>query len=244
MEGPQKEAQTEAGPPKMVVFGGNGFVGTRICEQGVSMGLKVISINRSGRPDWLKASWASNVDWEVGDALEPASYTDALKGAAAGVSCVGGFGSDETMYRVCGKTNIAAIQTAASVGVKRFVFISVHDYGFPDFFVRGYFTGKRDAEKTLQECFGENGVALRPGLIHGTRNVGSIGLPLGAVFGPMEKGLNLIPNIKQLTQLPVVGPALLPPVNVDAVAKAAVTAAMDPSVPGGPMDVWTIAQYK
>lgn len=54
----------------------------------------------------------------------------------------------------------------------------------------------------------------------------------------------MIPNIKQLTQLPVVGAALLPPISVDAVAKAAVAAAMDPSVPGGPMDVWTIAKYK
>eukprot|EP00803_Ostreobium_quekettii_P006796 evm.model.scf_48.15 EVM.evm.TU.scf_48.15 scf_48:96368-101108(+) len=207
------EAQADSGAPKMVVFGGNGFVGSRVCEQGVNMGLKVVSVSRSGRPGWLSAAWAGHVDWQKGDALEPASYSEILKGATAAVSCVGGFGTNEAMYRVrC-------------------------------FFLDGYFRGKLDAEKALQEKFGDNGVSLRPSLIHGTRNVSGFDIPLGAFFGPVEKGLNLIPNIQQLTELPVIGAALLPPVSVDAVGKAAATAAVDPSVPGGTMDVWAIAKY-
>ncbi|CAD7695347.1 unnamed protein product [Ostreobium quekettii] len=237
------EAQADSGAPKMVVFGGNGFVGSRVCEQGVNMGLKVVSVSRSGRPGWLSAAWAGHVDWQKGDALEPASYSEILKGATAAVSCVGGFGTNEAMYRICGRANISAIDAAAAAGVKRFVFISVHDYKAPGFFLDGYFRGKLDAEKALQEKFGDNGVSLRPSLIHGTRNVSGFDIPLGAFFGPVEKGLNLIPNIQQLTELPVIGAALLPPVSVDAVGKAAATAAVDPSVPGGTMDVWAIAKY-
>lgn len=38
-------------------------------------------------------------------------------------------------------------------------------------------------------------------------------------------------------------PEPLRQVSVDAVAKAALTAVVDPSVPPGVMDVWTIAKY-
>jgi hypothetical protein len=50
-----------------------------------------------------------------------------------------------------------------------------------DMFLRGYFSGKRYAERVLGETFPEGGVALRPGFIHGTRNVRGVGIPLSAV---------------------------------------------------------------
>ena len=50
------------GPPKILVFGGNGFVGSRVCEEAVKTGLGVVSINRSGPPK-LNADWVSKVDW-------------------------------------------------------------------------------------------------------------------------------------------------------------------------------------
>lgn len=53
--------------------------------------------------------------------------------------------------------------------------------GPADFFLRGYFQGKRNAEAVLASSFPEGGVAVRPSFIHGTRQVGSIGIPLGAV---------------------------------------------------------------
>lgn len=50
------------GMPKLLVFGGNGFVGTRVCEEAVSTGLQIVSINRSGRPR-QNAPWVDQVDW-------------------------------------------------------------------------------------------------------------------------------------------------------------------------------------
>lgn len=209
------------------------------------MGLRVVSISRSGRPGWLTAGWKNSVEWQNGNAHNPSTYTETLKGAMAAVSCIGGFGSNDAMYQICGQANITAIETAAAVGVSRFVFISVHDYGFPDFFLNGYFKGKKDAERTLKECFGDNGVSLRPGFIYGTRYIGSFGLPLGVIGAPLEKGLSLLPNLKQFAEIPYIGALIfLPPVSVEAVGKAAATAAMDSSVPGGPMGVWDIAKYK
>lgn len=53
---------TYDGPPKLIVFGGNGFVGTRVCEEALQTGLAVVSINRSGAPK-ATASWTSEVEW-------------------------------------------------------------------------------------------------------------------------------------------------------------------------------------
>ena len=55
---------TYDGPPKLIVFGGNGFVGTRVCEEALQTGLAVVSVSRSGAPKSApSASWTSQVDW-------------------------------------------------------------------------------------------------------------------------------------------------------------------------------------
>ena len=53
-----------------------------------------------------------------------------------------------------------------------------------DFFFKGYFQGKRNAEAALAQSFPEGGVAVRPSFVHGTRQVGSVGIPLGAIGKP------------------------------------------------------------
>lgn len=57
------------------------------------------------------------------------------------------------------------------------------------------------------------------------------------------QALKFLPT-RRLASVPIVGAAFAPPVSVDAVARAAVTAVLDPAVPPGPMDVWDIAKYK
>jgi hypothetical protein len=47
--------------------------------------------------------------------------------------------------------------------------------------LKGYVQGKRDAEARLAQLFPNSGVALRPGFIHGTRNVAGIPVPLQIV---------------------------------------------------------------
>ena len=50
------------GMPKLLVFGGNGYVGTRVCEEALNTGLQIVSINRSGKPRGTDA-WINEVDW-------------------------------------------------------------------------------------------------------------------------------------------------------------------------------------
>ncbi|KAL4856844.1 hypothetical protein ACK3TF_002892 [Chlorella vulgaris] len=211
--------------PKLVVFGGAGFVGSRVCQQGLAMGAS------------------------VGDALDPQrAWKDVLKGASGVVSTLGTFGSNEQMYRICGEANMRLMDAAAEAGVPRFAFISVADFKFPggwhaqDFLLKGYFQGKRDAEQHLAALFPSGGVALRPSFIYGSRAVGGASVPLGLVGAPLKAALSVLPT-KTLAGIPILGAAFVPPLSVDTVAKAAVNAVLDSSVPAGTMDVWDMDKF-
>ncbi|RYP38053.1 hypothetical protein DL768_010819 [Monosporascus sp. mg162] len=73
---------------RIVVCGGNGFLGSRICKSAISRGWDVTSISRSGEPKWntvtsssTPPSWAHKVTWERANILRPATYAPLLKGA-------------------------------------------------------------------------------------------------------------------------------------------------------------------
>lgn len=128
-------------PPntKVVVFGGNGFAGSRVCKILVGTGAKVVSISRSGStPEWAtgmsiinwfmclflnqwrliflgreKSSgedWLESVDWKKGDPSAE-DMSGLLSGSAAVVSCVGSIGgSDSSMEAGNGAVNVAIAQ--------------------------------------------------------------------------------------------------------------------------------------
>ncbi|KAJ5054493.1 uncharacterized protein L3040_000767 [Drepanopeziza brunnea f. sp. 'multigermtubi'] len=73
---------------KLVVCGGNGFLGSRICKSAVARGWDVTSISRSGEPTWSSVTsspnppaWSHKVTWERADILKPKTYAPLLKDA-------------------------------------------------------------------------------------------------------------------------------------------------------------------
>jgi uncharacterized protein YbjT (DUF2867 family) len=224
---------------KLLVLGGNGFVDSHVCMEALSRGMPVVSLSRTGRPDAVDGSWANNVVWVRGDLFDPARWQDALEEVQAVVSCVGGFGTNEQMRRINGEANRTAVWAASRAGVKRFVYISVADFGLPSIVLKGYFEGKKLAEDAVRSKFPYSGVILRPGFIYGDRKIAGVNIPLGMVASPLE---SVMKQAKALTQIPLVGPLFVPPVNVEAVAKAAVKAALGP-VPPGVVDVWSIIRF-
>lgn len=86
-------------PPrrKIVLFGGNGFVGQGIVTAALRAGVDVVSISRSGAPAKFEvpAVATGRIEWKRGDINVPSSYEDVLRDAAGVVSCVGAFGSNE-----------------------------------------------------------------------------------------------------------------------------------------------------
>jgi uncharacterized protein YbjT (DUF2867 family) len=163
--------------PSLLVFGGNGYVGSHVCQEALAEGIPVTSVSRSGRPSNDDREWVGQVHWLAADALQPETYRDALRSCLAVVSCVGLLSTNQdAMRRMNGDANVAIVTAAADAGVSRVAYISAHDYQFPgDLLVlKGYFQGKRDAEAALAAHFGSNG-APRIGF----RNA-SAGLPSAA----------------------------------------------------------------
>ncbi|KAH9901417.1 NAD-P-binding protein [Cubamyces lactineus] len=83
----------EAVIQKILVVGGNGFVGSAVCRTALARGMKVASISSSGRP-WQTPkghtpSWVHKVEWHQGDALKPETYAHLLPGVSAVVHTIG-----------------------------------------------------------------------------------------------------------------------------------------------------------
>ncbi|PLN86327.1 putative NAD dependent epimerase/dehydratase [Aspergillus taichungensis] len=81
---------------RVVVAGGNGFLGSRICKSAVARGWSVTSLSRSGEPRWdtvtespVRPSWAESVEWAKADMLRPETYKSFLSGATAVVHSMG-----------------------------------------------------------------------------------------------------------------------------------------------------------
>lgn len=85
-----------AAKKKLLVFGGNGFVGSRICKAASARNWEVVSVSRSGEPHWPSVSahqsapaWSKNVTWRSANILHPESYKKDLEGATAVVHSMG-----------------------------------------------------------------------------------------------------------------------------------------------------------
>ncbi|CUS12031.1 unnamed protein product [Tuber aestivum] len=82
--------------PRLVVCGGSGFLGSRICKSAVSRGWTVTSVSRTGEPDWSAAfgsptppEWSGKVTWAKANLLFPSTYKECLKDATAVVHSMG-----------------------------------------------------------------------------------------------------------------------------------------------------------
>ncbi|KAF2757687.1 NAD(P)-binding protein [Pseudovirgaria hyperparasitica] len=85
-----------AAKKKLVVCGGNGFLGTRICKAAIARGWSVTSLSRSGEPTWSSVSssaeapaWSKSVVWQKANILQPSTYRSHLEGAYAVVHSMG-----------------------------------------------------------------------------------------------------------------------------------------------------------
>mmetsp|Transcript_9194 Transcript_9194/g.9111 ORF Transcript_9194/g.9111 Transcript_9194/m.9111 type:complete len:267 (+) Transcript_9194:512-1312(+) len=73
----------------IAVFGGNGFLGKKICETGIKLGYKVTSFSRSGQAPAISSPWVKEVKWEKADIFNPETYKDKLANVNSVVHSIG-----------------------------------------------------------------------------------------------------------------------------------------------------------
>jgi len=197
-----------AGGKKIVVFGGSGFVGSRVTDLLVKEGYSVTSVSRSSA-----GQQAANVQRQIGAKPVGVTYVqlDASTGdlsadgllavADAVISCAGVAPTGNNPLDGNGKVNVRIAEAASKAGAPRFVYISVSSYlsdGPGNLIFGDYLKGKKQAERAvLKEFSSKKGLIIRPASIEGA----------GKPFGPP-------------------GPPWVRGVSVDDVAKAAVAGAL------------------
>lgn len=231
---------------RLLVIGGNGFVGSNILQRAVQKGIEVRSLNPSGKPQWQDVPWIDHVDWHEGSVFDSKELTRAVEGVTGVISTVGAFGSTDLMEKMCGDATIVATEAAQKAGVERFVFVSNSRVGtrlvswLP---LYGYYHGKERAEAAVRTRFPDTGVALRPGFIFGWRRTKQgRGIPLQVVGAPMSMlARDLGAFSSALGFVPFIGDELRAAIPVSAVAKAAVLSAIG-SVPKQTLDTTSMLE--
>ncbi|EKM55358.1 uncharacterized protein PHACADRAFT_173469 [Phanerochaete carnosa HHB-10118-sp] len=98
---------------KILVIGGNGFVGSAVCRLALARGFQVTSISSSGRPYTTpkghSPAWTSKVDWQKADALQPKTYKHLLPGTTAVVHTLGTLLEDARYKAALSKGDIGAL---------------------------------------------------------------------------------------------------------------------------------------
>eukprot|EP01083_Nonionella_stella_P182411 656365_1 len=69
----------------ILIAGGTGYVGSKMCKLAQQRGLKVISLTRRGRP----ANPLPGVEYIKGDAISPETYENVLGGCQGAIYSVG-----------------------------------------------------------------------------------------------------------------------------------------------------------
>mmetsp|Transcript_6755 Transcript_6755/g.9659 ORF Transcript_6755/g.9659 Transcript_6755/m.9659 type:complete len:403 (-) Transcript_6755:78-1286(-) len=182
---------------RVVVFGGSGFLGSRVCKNLVNCGCEVISVSRSGNPPhWASSEkWCSSVEWLAADATpsqgtDPILLSKALGSIDGAVSCIGSiqprpewvqllglsFDDDALRFEI-GSVNENIVSICKSSGASRFVFVSVsfETAKALEGAIEGYLDGKRAGEEAVYKEFGNGALVVAPSLIYGGKRFPTIG---------------------------------------------------------------------
>lgn len=232
--------------PRVAVFGGSGFVGSRVCKTLVDSGCSVLSVSRAGQPpSWAAAEpWSKNVEWLSADMLAEERITLPLGRLDGAVSCVGNlrpspeweefFGlhwDTPTMVRENGLINERIAEAAQQAGARRFSLVSVSSLSMFAFYgaIEGYIDGKLNAQAAVRQRFGDGACLVGPSLIYGGGRFPFLKLQeasLGSAISPAKAYIALIRALKAsastgfVPQDAATEVSLTPPVQVDLVARA------------------------
>lgn len=98
---------------KVIVVGGNGFIGSAVCRAALRHGFQVTSISSSGRPFQTPKghtpTWTEKVEWLRADALRPETYSHLLPDASAVVHTLGTLLADTKYKNALREQDLASV---------------------------------------------------------------------------------------------------------------------------------------
>lgn len=236
----------------VLVFGGRGMVGRAVCRELAKRGRapsqpwaerNVLALGRSAGQGGGGPAPPGVEDRSGVDALQPSTYKQLLgDGASAVVISIGEppwVLNKERAIRSNGATNVEVLKAAAEAKVPRVVLVNatMPSWGL----ISGYREGKEMAEAEARKYIDACGAAgcgvliLKPGVVSGTRYVGSVALPLWLAFEPARMLLRLFAPLCRIAErtLPsLLGGILGPAVRAEELASAAADAIEDESFSG------------
>ena len=172
-------ANTDQKP--VLIFGGNGFVGTEVARILAEKAIPVICVSRTGTmPLHLsQQSWAQKVRWQQGDAKQPDA--EVFHNARAVVTLIGSpplptFSQrayDQQVF-INGALNTRVIESASHAGISKIVVLGAHLPTLLQTTKFGYFVGKQaslDAARSFAlQSAGHTAIVLQPTAIYGKRH--------------------------------------------------------------------------
>lgn len=191
------EAKSQAEKTKVIIYGGNGFVGTHVARCLAESNVAAVCLSRTGhKPIHLQdEEWSNQVCWSKGDASQP---DPKLLASADCMICLVGSAPLPTFSKAAyeqqvfsnGTTNATAIKAAGVAGIKKVILLGAK-IPWPmrrDSF--GYAKGKElalaAANEFSQLSEHHSAIVLQPGIIHGKRHLtsGKV-IPIDLYVGPM-----------------------------------------------------------
>ncbi len=88
----------------VIVFGGSGYVGQNVIKQLLNRNVRVVAVNRTGRPashGILPSALKDRVSWVHADAADVQSWQSSVNSDTIGaISCVGALGLNQAVCSV------------------------------------------------------------------------------------------------------------------------------------------------
>ena len=202
---------------RILVVGGSGFIGRKICQLAVAEGHEIRSVSHGGRPD-AYGSWVDSVEWGEADDFDPNTWRDALDGCDAVIHTVGIISitpkKGATRERLDGDSAVIAALEADRADIPAFVLLSVTG----SLAREEYLAAKRRAERTIAELEPRTTV-LRLGPVYGEDDSS------GHYSGVMNTALRAIDDHDWLARRF----GGVRPLSVTTVAHEALQVALDPT---------------
>lgn len=214
-------------PPKILVLGGTGFVGSTVVQTLKDMGIETVATSRDGRNGTQSLYFAAEITVE-----EQLKRIQSLaQGCTAVISCVGAIGTPSD--RVVNSGTAIAAQAAKKADVSRFVYITVapevQEFAKDIDFLNDYMAGMAMSRQAVLDYFPNSSTLIEPTFIYGGGSFQLNPPRVASFYGQFIEGiLSSFPirSVERVMSPGIMKIALKPPVPVQDVAQAAIVGAI------------------